>query len=59
MASVRNTDDEAILAIFEGLSQIEAILKAESKRRFEANQISNDYISSYMDKLDSSLQQRV
>jgi hypothetical protein len=55
----RNTDDEAILQIFEGLSQIEAILKAESKRRFEANQISNDYINSYMDKLDSSLQQRV
>jgi hypothetical protein len=31
------TEDEAIIAIFEGLSQIEAILKAESKRRFEAN----------------------
>ena len=46
------TEDEALIHIFEGLSQIEAILKAESKRRVEANQITNDYINSYLDKLD-------
>jgi hypothetical protein len=36
-ALAARTEDEAIIAIFEGLSQIEAILKAETKRRFEAN----------------------
>lgn len=30
-------EDEAIISIFEGLQEIEAVLKAESKRRTEAN----------------------
>ena len=36
----KENEDDAIAQIYESLSQIEAILKAESKRRFEANQIS-------------------
>lgn len=59
MAHAQFRDDEALMNIFEGLSQIEAILKAESKRRVEANQITHDYINSYLDKLDTQLQNRV
>jgi len=34
-------------------------LKAESKRRIEANQITNDFITSYLEKLELGLQSRV
>ena len=53
-----NQNDELFL-ITESLSQIEAILKAESKRRLEANKLTEEYINDYLDKLESSLNQRV
>ena len=56
--SSANQNDELFL-ITENLSQIEAILKAESKRRLEANKLTEEYINDYLDKLESSLNQRV
>lgn len=53
------TEDLQLQAIAQGLSQIEAIVKAESKRRIESNQVTQDYIHSYLDKLEQSIQQRV
>ena len=41
--------------ILQGLGQIEAIVKAESKRRIESNQVTQEYIHSYLEKLESSL----
>ena len=34
-------------------------MKAESKRRIEANQITEDYIKNYLDGLEKNLNQRV
>ena len=45
--------------IGENLNQIEAILKAESKRRLEANRLTEDYIMDYLEKLEQSLNSRV
>ena len=41
------------------MNQIEAILKAESKRRIEANLITEEYIKNYLDGLEKNLNQRV
>lgn len=57
-ASMDGTNDELSL-ISENLSQIEAILKAESKRRLEANRLTEDYIMDYLEKLETSLTSRV
>ena len=46
-----NQNDELYL-VQESLGQIEAILKAESKRRLEANKLTEDYILEYLDKLE-------
>lgn len=40
--------DYQLVKIVQGLSQIEAILKAETKRRFESNAVSQDYIQQYL-----------
>ena len=53
-----NTNDELYI-VQENLNQIEAILKAESKRRIEANKLTEDYILEYLDKLENSLNTRV
>ena len=53
-----NEVDE-IQLVQENLDQIEAILKAESKRRMEANQITEEYIKNYLDGLEKNLTQRV
>ena len=53
-----NQNDELFL-VTESLNQIEAILKAESKRRIEANSLTDTYISDYLDKLEQSLNTRV
>jgi len=53
-----NIKDELYL-VTESLSQIEAILKAESKRRLEANKLTEDYIMDYLDKLEQNLNNRV
>jgi hypothetical protein len=47
------------LHILNGLSQIEAILQAEQKRRVESNAITHEHITGQLDKLEKSLQQRV
>ena len=47
------------MVVQESLAQIEAILKAESKRRQEANQITEEYILNYLDSLEQNLNQRV
>lgn len=49
-----NQNDELYI-VQESLNQIEAILKAESKRRIEANKLTEEYILEYLDKLESSL----
>ena len=41
------------------LNQIEAILKAESKRRFEANKLTEEYILDYLEKLESRVNENV
>lgn len=38
--------------VAESLGQIEAILKAESKRRKNANAVTEDYIVNYLDSLE-------
>ena len=38
---------------------LEAILNAESKRRLEANCLTEEYIMDYLEKLESSLNSRV
>jgi len=53
-----NTKDELYL-VTESLGQIEAILKAESKRRLEANKLTDDYIMDYLEKLEQNLNNRV
>jgi tetrahydromethanopterin S-methyltransferase subunit A len=40
------------------LKEIENILKAEQKRRVESNEIMNEYIISYMEQLERSLNER-
>lgn len=45
--------------VTESLNQIEAILKAESKRRMEANKLTEDYILEYLEKLEQNLNSRV
>ena len=45
--------------ITNNLNQIEAILKAESKRRFEANKLTEEYILDYLEKLESRLNENV
>lgn len=52
-------DDEQLAKIVQGLGQIEAILCAEQKRRVESNNITQEYIHQFLDKLELSLQQRV
>ena len=47
------------MVVQESLAQIEAILKAESKRRQEANQITEEYILNYLESLEQNLNQRV
>lgn len=42
-----------------GIDQIEAILKAEQKRRVESNHITQEYIHSFLDKLETSLNAKV
>ena len=61
MASVGAPVDhnEELRLIQESLGQIEAILKAESKRRFESNQLTEEYILDYLDKLEQNLNNRV
>lgn len=44
--------------VAESLGQIEAILKAESKRRKNANAVTEDYIVNYLDSLEQKLQTR-
>ena len=51
--------DEEIRLVHDSLQKIENILKAESKRRLEANQITEDYIVSYLDSLEQNLTKRV
>jgi len=53
-----NTNDELYL-VTENLNQIEAILKAESKRRLEANKLTDEYIMDYLEKLEQNLNNRV
>ena len=43
----------------ESLSQIEAVLNAESKRRTEANQITQEHITHYLQELENTLTNRV
>jgi len=50
---------EELTLVQDSLQQIEAILKAEAKRRTEANQITSDYIVNYLDSLEQSLSERV
>ena len=40
------------------MKEIENILKAEQKRRVESNEIMNEYIISYMEQLERSLNER-
>ena len=54
-----NAANDEISLIGESLNQIEAILNAESKRRLEANRLTEDYIMDYLEKLESSLNSRV
>ena len=49
-----NQNDELYI-VSESLNQIEAILKAESKRRLEANKLTEEYILEYLEKLENSL----
>ena len=58
LAGLQPEVDETTL-IAESLNSIEAILKAESKRRMEANHITEDYIKNYLDGLEKNLTQRV
>lgn len=51
--------DEEIKLVQEQLIKIENILKAESKRRIEANQITEEYILNYLDSLEQNLNKRV
>ena len=51
--------DEEIKLVHESLQKIENILKAESKRRLEANQITEDYIITYLESLEQNLDKRV
>jgi len=51
--------DGELDAIQEQLQKIENILKAESKRRLEANQIMEESILDYLDKLEQQLHLRV
>ena len=53
------TDDEQLYLLLEGIKQIEAILKAEQKRREESNKITEEYIGSYLDKLSHTLTVKV
>lgn len=53
-----DTNDEMYL-VQESLGQIEAILKAESKRRLEANKLTDEYIMEYLEKLETNLNSRV
>mmetsp|Transcript_19724 Transcript_19724/g.24329 ORF Transcript_19724/g.24329 Transcript_19724/m.24329 type:complete len:119 (+) Transcript_19724:1-357(+) len=57
-ASLNAANDELSM-IQESLNQIEAILNAESKRRLEANRLTEDYIMDYLEKLETSLNSRV
>ena len=41
------------------LNQIEAILRAESKRRFEANKLTEEYILDYLEKLERRMNESV
>ena len=41
------------------LNQIEAILRAESKRRFEANALTEEYILDYLEKLERRMNESV
>jgi len=51
--------DEEIKFVNNSLQKIENILKAESKRRMEANQLTEDYILNYLDTLEQNLYKRV
>ena len=51
--------NDELFIVTENLNQIEAILKAESKRRIEANRLSEEYIMDYLDKMESELNSRV
>ena len=53
-----NQNDE-LYVVQESLGQIEAILKAESKRRLEANKLTEEYILEYLEKLETSLNNQV
>ena len=41
------------------MNQIEAILRAESKRRFEANKLTEEYILDYLEKLERRMNENV
>ena len=56
--SARNENDE-LFVVTENLNQIEAILKAESKRRIEANKLNEEYILDYLEKMEQELNNRV
>eukprot|EP00347_Sterkiella_histriomuscorum_P006836 403351248 len=52
-------NDAALSEVSDSLRQIENIMKAEQKRRVESNEIMNEYITSYLDQLQQSLNDRV
>ena len=52
MSKENGFGDEELDIVQESLSQIDAILKAESKRRVEANAIQSEYINNYLDTLE-------
>ena len=51
--------DEELQLVKEQLASIEAVLKAESKRRIEANHIMDDYIMGFMTSIEDQLTARV
>jgi hypothetical protein len=50
-----NVVDPGLQAVQEQLQNIENIMKAEQKRRTEANEALNDFILGYLDSLQDTL----
>lgn len=51
--------DRGLLEVQEQLKGIESILKAEQKRRVDSNDAIDEYIRKYLEKLQTSLSERV
>ena len=51
--------DRGLLEVQEQLKGIESILKAEQKRRVDSNEAIDEYIRKYLEKLQTSLSERV